>query len=62
METNVNDGTMTSSPGSMSSRTALISRASVHDVVSRTLGEPSMCASKAWHFFVNGPFPDAWRS
>ena len=42
LDTNVKAGTITSSPGLMSSRNAAISRACVQDVVSSTLGTPSV--------------------
>ena len=52
VETNVNDGTMTSSPGLRSSSSAAISRACVQEVVSSALGAPTACSSRVWHSFV----------
>ena len=40
--TNVYDGTITSSPGRMSSKSAAISKAWVQEVVRSTLGTPSV--------------------
>src|SRR5205823_8884644 len=57
-ETNVNDGTMTSSPGPIESRSAAISSAWVQEVVRSALATPSVCSRRAWHLFVNGPSPD----
>src|SRR5258705_4432094 len=53
VETNVNDGTITSSPGLISSSSAAISSAWVQDVVSSALGVPIRRSRSAWHFFVN---------
>ena len=61
-DTNVNDGMMTSSPGSMSSSSAAISRAAVHDCVSSTRGAPIRRSSQSWHSFVNRPFPASWHA
>ena len=58
VETKVKDGTTTSSPGRMSRSSAAISKACVHEVVSKAFGAPSASSSNAWHFFVNGPSPD----
>ncbi len=52
VETNVNDGTITSSPGRASSSSAAISRACVQDVVSSALPDPTVCSSRAWQRFV----------
>ena len=48
VETNVNDGTITSSPGRKSSSSAAISSACVHDVVSSARRTPSVLSSSAW--------------
>ncbi len=60
VETKVNDGTMTSSPGPMSSSRAAISSACVQEVVSSAFGTPSVCSSSAWHFLVNVWSPAIW--
>src|SRR6185436_10123348 len=57
-ETNVNDGTMTSSPGFRSRRSADISSACVHDVVRRTFFAPRSCSSIACARFVKAPSPE----
>ena len=46
VETNVKAGTITSSPGSMSSRRAAISSACVHEVVRRAAGDAELLAEK----------------
>ncbi len=49
VDTKVKEGTITSSPGWMSSNRAHISRAWVQEVVTIALGTPSVCSKKAWH-------------
>ncbi len=57
VEENVNDGQMTSSPGSSSSRRPAISRAWVHEVVSSACFVP-VCSTSHWVArSVNGPSP-----
>ena len=51
-------GKITSSPGSILSSKAAISRACVHDAVSSTCRTPRASCSTVWHFFVNGPSPE----
>ena len=46
VDTKVKEGTMTSSPGWMSSSRAHISSACVQDVVTIALGTPSVCSKK----------------
>ena len=58
VETNVNDGTITSSPGPMSSSSAAISRACVQDVVSSTRRAPRSSSSRRRHFSVKTPSPE----
>src|SRR5712691_7359737 len=57
-DTKVNDGTITSSPGPTSSKSADISSAEVQDVVRRTLATPNDSSSRVWQRLVNGPSPD----
>ncbi len=57
VETNVCEGRMTSSPGSTSHSNAAISKADVHEVVSRTRVAPKRCSISCWHSRVNGPSP-----
>ena len=57
VETNVNGGTITSSPGPRLSSSAAMSSAWVHDVVSSTRGAPLIRSSHWWHWRVNGPSP-----
>ena len=47
VDTNVNAGQITSSPGWMSSSSAAISSACVHDVVRSAFGAPVICSSSA---------------
>ncbi len=47
VETKVNDGTITSSPGWISSSSAAISSECVQEVVSSTLGAPKISSSSA---------------
>ena len=47
VETKVNDGRITSSPGSRSQSRAAISRAAVQEWVSSTLRAPNRCSSQA---------------
>ena len=60
VETKVNDGMITSSPGPTSVSSAAISSAAVHECVSSARGHPSRASIQAWHCLVNGPFPDRW--
>ena len=53
VETKVNDGTITSSPGRTSSSSAAISSACVHDVVTSARVTPSVCSSSAPHRWEN---------
>src|SRR5688500_13285279 len=56
-DTNVNDGTITSSPGRASRRAAAISSAAEHEFVSNALPAPVAVSSSASHDLVNTPFP-----
>jgi hypothetical protein len=47
VETKVKEGTITSSPGAMSSSKAAISSACVQEVVNNTCGTPSTCSSSS---------------
>ena len=58
VETKVNDGTITSSPGSRSSSSADISSAWVHEVVSRQLPPPTRARSSSAARAVKGPSPE----
>ncbi len=58
VETNVNAGQITSSPGWMSSSSAAISSACVHDVVSSALRAPVISSSSAWQRLVKAPSPE----
>ena len=58
VDTKVNEGTMTSSSDFASSNKALISRAWVHDVVSKARSTPSVCSSNAWQRLVKAPSPE----
>jgi hypothetical protein len=62
VETNVYDGRMTSSPGSMSQSRAAISSAEVQEVVSSTRVAPNARSINSWHSRVNGPSPPIWPS
>jgi len=55
----VNDGTMTSSPGAMSSSNAINSNACVPEVVSRIAASSSSGLSNSWHRRVKCAV--AWR-
>lgn len=56
VDVNVNDGTITTSPGPTPMSIAAISRASVHDVVSRTSAPWCTRRSRSTTSSVNGPF------
>src|SRR5580765_2978695 len=58
VETKVNEGMMTSSPGPMPARIAAISRAAVPECVRSALRQPTLRSSHAWHRLVNGPSPE----
>ena len=58
VDTKVNDGMMTSSPGPRSRRRAASSSAVVQEVVSRTRRAPSSSSSRRRHFSVNTPSPE----
>ncbi len=60
VETKVKAGTMTSSPGWISSSRAAISSACVQDVVSRARATPSSASSRFRHCLVNRPSPEIW--
>ena len=60
VDTNVNDGTMTSSPGCMSSSSAAISSACVHDVVSSTVAPWCTSHNSDAARLVMTPSPDRW--
>ena len=57
VDTKVKGGTMTSSPGRRSSRSAAISSACVHEVVSSAFGDPVSRSSHSWQARVYGPSP-----
>src|SRR5215468_12127636 len=60
VETKVNDGTITSSPGSKSKSNAVISSAWVHEVVSSAARVPRAVSKSARHLRVNAPSPEIW--
>ena len=60
VETKVNDGMITSSPGARSSSSAAISSAAVQLWVSRAREAPVSAASSPWQRLVNGPSPERW--
>ena len=55
VETNVNEGTMTSSPGFRSQRMAAISRAAVQDGVISTRWMPNRSSNSSEHALVKWP-------
>ena len=57
VETNVNDGMITSSPGPTPLRMAAISRAAVHECVSSAFWLPMRSSSQAQHRLENAPLP-----
>ena len=57
VETKVYEGTITSSPGFMSSNRAAISRAAVQEWVSSAFLVPVFSSSQRWQFCVKGPSP-----
>jgi hypothetical protein len=57
VETKVNDGMITSSPGCRSISSAAISSAAVHECVKSARGAPIRCSSHAWHRLVKRPLP-----
>ena len=59
VETKVNDGTMTSSPGRASSRSADISSAAVHEFVRSAVRAPVISSRRDSQPRVYGPFPDS---
>jgi hypothetical protein len=58
VETNVNDGRITSSPGCRSSSSPVSSSACVQDVVSSADGAPTSAVSRSVARPVNGPSPE----
>ena len=50
VETNVKEGTMTSSPAGVKQQGAHL-RACVQELVTIALGTPSVCSNRAWHLF-----------
>ena len=60
VETKVNEGMITSSPGCRSSSKALISSAAVQECVSNALAQPVRSSSHAWQRLVNAPSPERW--
>ena len=59
VDTKVNDGTMTSSPGAPSTRMAQISSAAVHELVSSARRAPVSLSSADSQRWVKGPLPDS---
>ena len=57
VETKVNDGMITSSPGPTPARIAVISSAAVQEWVRSAFFAEVRFSSHAWHFLVNGPSP-----
>jgi hypothetical protein len=60
VDTKVKEGITTSSPASRSRSSAASSRASVQEVVRRTLAAPSTCSRQASACFVKVPLPEMW--
>ena len=60
VDTKVNDGMITSSPGPMSDRSADISRAPVQEWVSSARRQPRASSSHAPQRLLNGPLADRW--
>jgi hypothetical protein len=61
VETNVNEGMITSSPGARSARIAASSSADVQEPVRSTRAAPVRCSSQRLQRSVKGPLPDRWR-
>src|SRR5438132_6198320 len=59
-DTNVNEGTITSSPGEISRSSAAISSACVQDVVRSAFTTPSSDSRSWWQRRLKGPSPDTW--
>ena len=57
VETKVNEGMMTSSPGASSNSSAAISIAAVQECVRSACRHPVAASSQALQRFVNGPSP-----
>ena len=60
VDTNVNDGMITSSPGTMLPRRAAISSAPVQECVSSALTQPTCSSSQAWQRREKMPSPAIW--
>ncbi len=60
VDTKVNEGMMTSSPGPTSQRMAAISSAAVQEWVSSALRQPRFCSSHSLHCRVKWPSPEMW--
>ena len=60
VDTNVNEGMITSSPGRMSPSRAAISNAPVQECVSSALTQPTRSSSQAWQRRENVPSPAIW--
>ena len=58
VETNVNEGMITSSPGLDACEQRRHLQRAVHEWVSRTLAGPSCASSQSEQRAVNGPLPD----
>jgi hypothetical protein len=58
VETNVNEGMITSSPGRRSASIAASSSAEVHDPVSSARAAPVRLSNHRAHRSVNAPLPD----
>ncbi len=57
VDTNVNEGMITSSPGTMLARRAAISNAPVQECVSSALTQPTCASSQAWQRREKMPSP-----
>jgi len=61
LETKVNEGITTSSPGPMPASRTAISSAEVHEKVRRARAQPVRSSSQLSQRFEKGPFPDRCR-
>ena len=60
VDTKVNEGMITSSPGSIPARIAAISSAPVQECVNNTFLNPYFSSTSSWHFLVYKPLPESF--